>query len=128
MRLYMYSVLDRKAGVWLPPFYFRSSAEACRSFVSTCADGNSSFAKFPEDFALYVVGVFDDVDCSIQGLEEGPRQIMSAHAAVAVFDRSLSHGDEFQTAEYDEARVQPGAESGNSAKSVRQKSQLQDDV
>lgn len=60
MILQVYSVLDAKVGAYLVPIYMRSRGEAIRAFTGTCQNKESDFARFPEDYALYFLGEFDD--------------------------------------------------------------------
>jgi hypothetical protein len=59
-RLVMCSVFDVRVGAYTSPFCVRSRAEAIRSFTDACADDSLPFKKHPSDYALYVVGEFDD--------------------------------------------------------------------
>lgn len=55
------SVYDKGAAVWLPPFCVRSAGEAVRMFQQSCRDSKTMMAQYPEQFALYEIGMFDDV-------------------------------------------------------------------
>lgn len=60
MKLNIYSIYDRKAGAYLPPFTFRSHAEAIRAIQQTAVSKESNLGKYPEDFTLRLLGEFDD--------------------------------------------------------------------
>ena len=60
MKHKIYSVYDSKAGCYLPLFTFRSRGEAIRAFTETVNDSSSSIGKYPEDYTLFELGVFDD--------------------------------------------------------------------
>lgn len=57
--LYMFSVFDKAVGVFEKPFACRAKAEAIRMFSDAVNDGQSPFRKYPADFELYYVGLFD---------------------------------------------------------------------
>jgi hypothetical protein len=62
----IYTVRDNKAESYLPPFYSQSKGTAIRSFSESCNDPNSMFCKYPDDFALFEIGTFDDSSCSFE--------------------------------------------------------------
>ena len=72
MKLNIYSIFDRKAKAYLPPFYLRSLDEAKRAFAGIATDQSSMFWKFPEDFSLWQLGIFDDNTGEIQAAVDGP--------------------------------------------------------
>lgn len=57
----LFSVFDTKAKFYDAPRLYRNIADASRAFESACRDANSSFAKFPADFHLYMIGEFDQI-------------------------------------------------------------------
>jgi len=60
MKLLVFAVHDTKVNAFMPPFTMRSRGEAVRSFMDAVSDGQSSFCKHPEDFALWSLGEWDD--------------------------------------------------------------------
>lgn len=60
MRLVVCAIHDSKVGAFAIPFSSRSRGEALRSFSDACQDTNMGFHKHPNDYALYIVGEFDD--------------------------------------------------------------------
>lgn len=56
----LYSLFDKKAGSYSKPFFVAHIAEAMRSVQMALEDGKSMFAKFPADYALYLMGTFDE--------------------------------------------------------------------
>lgn len=58
MRLYAFSVLDKKAEYFSTPFFTRSLGEAIRGFGDEARNPDSQLAKHPNDFELYHVGYF----------------------------------------------------------------------
>lgn len=55
-----YSVYDRKALVYMPPFHAHTDGAAMRSIEDAMADPNTSLARHPDDFVLYYVGDYSD--------------------------------------------------------------------
>lgn len=62
MKLTMYSLLDGKSKVYSKPFYANNDGEALRSFADAVNNKDLLCGKYPEDFSLFRVGVWDDVD------------------------------------------------------------------
>lgn len=54
------SVFDKKAAVYWAPQTFPHNVGAMRAFSQAFQNPESNLAKFPEDFDLYIVGVFDE--------------------------------------------------------------------
>lgn len=70
MRWTMFAVRDMAAEVFLPPFVVRHDVEGQRVFERLCAQGaaGSMMCDFPEQFALYKLGHFDDVSGYVEML------------------------------------------------------------
>lgn len=60
MRVLLISVFDSKTGVYSPPMVCKTRGEALRTFEDACKDPNLPFSKHLADYALYVLGGFDD--------------------------------------------------------------------
>lgn len=61
MILKMYSVFDTKAKLYGQPVAQVSKGVAIRQFMEAVnSDGNHPMCKYPEDFALFEIGEFDD--------------------------------------------------------------------
>lgn len=63
MKKRMYSILDKTAGAYLNPFHCINDGDAVRLFTTFVNDGEgkaSNIYRYPEQFALFYVGVFDD--------------------------------------------------------------------
>lgn len=56
----VYSVYDGKAEAYLPPFLMNAKGMAERAFMQALLDTDHMFAKFPGDYYLFFVGMFDD--------------------------------------------------------------------
>lgn len=58
--LYAFSIKDLKAKTFSPPFYKTSAIGAIRDVIRASEDKESNLYKFPDDFALYQLGAFDE--------------------------------------------------------------------
>lgn len=60
--LRVYTLFDSKTEAYIPPFYAKAKGDAIRQITQVVNDKNSKqdFAKYPEDFTLFEIGVFDD--------------------------------------------------------------------
>lgn len=62
----VYTVYDSKAEAYLFPISYQSKGQAVRAFSEAANDKNSNIGKYPEDFTMFELGEFDDVDCSFK--------------------------------------------------------------
>lgn len=60
--LKMFSIRDAKAEVFNPPFFSRTHGEAERSFDQLVMDPKSTVSQYPEDYDLYYLGDYDDLN------------------------------------------------------------------
>jgi len=60
MELKLYSIRDSKGGFFNAPFIQKSHGEAERTLLTLSKDEKSMISKYPEDFDLYYLGLFDD--------------------------------------------------------------------
>lgn len=60
----IFTVHDCKAEAYLPPFYFSTVGQAIRTFSDMVADPQHAFARHPEDYTLFQLGLYDDSTCS----------------------------------------------------------------
>jgi hypothetical protein len=65
----IYSVQDVKAQAFFPPVVYRTNGEALRGFQQSCANPESNFYQFPEDFVFVLLGEFDEFSGKISPLE-----------------------------------------------------------
>ena len=72
-----FSIYDRKAQVYLPPFYFSYKGEATRAFEDICKNRESIISKHPEDYDLYMIGTFNSDSGALESLG-APEFIMKA--------------------------------------------------
>lgn len=57
--VYAYCVLDKKAKIYHQPHFLINDAVAVRQFSVVVNHEDGMIKKYPEDYALYRVGVFD---------------------------------------------------------------------
>jgi len=57
---YMFSVFDKKAGVYCTPFVSHSIATATRDFQQAVNDPASQICKYSSDFELYEIACWDE--------------------------------------------------------------------
>ena len=65
----LYTVKDQKAETFYPPFVQQNEQVAIRTFSQLINDPNHPFGKNPEDYVLFKVGEYDDIDMKISLLE-----------------------------------------------------------
>ena len=76
----------------MPPFAAATPGEAERRFRTACAEPGSDFARYPGDFSLYQVGVFDTSSGGLQAMVP-PVFVCQAVVDQVVEDvRRLRHG------------------------------------
>lgn len=56
----VYAVYDNKAEAFMQPFFADTPGIATRNFQTNVNSEQSIFNKYPNDFVLYEIGVFDD--------------------------------------------------------------------
>lgn len=59
----VFTVYDSKAEAYLQPFFSVSKGAAIRSFSDAINDSQSTIGKHPEDYILFALGSFDDLNC-----------------------------------------------------------------
>lgn len=79
MKLFMYSVCDIKAGLYNRPFYAHNDGVAMRNFQDLANNRDTDVFRHPEDFALYLIGCFDDEAGTVEAV-----QLKSLGTAVAM--------------------------------------------
>lgn len=62
---FLYSVYDKATCLYSNPYTALRDAEAVRAFRALLDDPQSLHSRYPEDFALYRMGNFDDNDGNI---------------------------------------------------------------
>lgn len=62
MILKVYSVYDSKAGVYAQPVFYRNDGEAIRAFSNAANLADHPFCANAEDFTLFEIGDYDDLN------------------------------------------------------------------
>jgi len=60
METKVYSIFDKKAAIYSPPFYAPHDGIAMRNVSMAARNMESQLGQYPSDFALYRLGKFDD--------------------------------------------------------------------
>jgi len=60
MQFNAYSLLDTKSGLYSAPWFSNHDATAFRQVAELAGDRNSTVGRYPADFVLYRVGLFND--------------------------------------------------------------------
>lgn len=71
MKVPMFSLLDVKSGIFNTPFFMVHPAQAMRACVDLASDLNTTVGRHPADYALLMLGTFDDQTASVE-LEAKP--------------------------------------------------------
>lgn len=64
----IFSIFDSKAQLFMLPFFAPNRAVASRMFQGVINDPTTDFSKFPGDFALFELGLFDESDGRLEPL------------------------------------------------------------
>lgn len=56
----IYSIHDKKAEAYLPPFFLHSQGMAIRAFSDLVKQEKHPFHLHPEDYTLFEIGEYDD--------------------------------------------------------------------
>jgi len=92
MKLHMFSVYDKKAAAFLPPFFLPTTAMAQRVFKDCVQDAEHQFGKHPEDYSLYFCGAFDDVAGCVDVMKE-PEVVLTGLSVVALSQGRIPEGE-----------------------------------
>ncbi len=58
----IFGIYDSKVGAYLQPFFMQSPGAAIRALTDLVRDPTHNFAKYSEDFTLFELGSYDDVN------------------------------------------------------------------
>lgn len=61
----MFIIYDKKAGIYNKPFFFVNEHVAQRAAQELIDNGDSQIAQHPEDFTMFEIGEYDDVEGKI---------------------------------------------------------------
>lgn len=90
MKLKIYSIRDSKAEIFNTPFYQKTHGEAERNFRSLVNDDKSQVHKYPEDYALWYLGEYDDNTGAFQTLDQ-PQHILNAVQVLMPKNQASGH-------------------------------------
>ena len=71
------SVYDKAIAAYLRPYFCQTIPAGERLFRQAALDPQSPFYAHPEHYALFLVGTWDDNDCTLTSFE--PEVILRAH-------------------------------------------------
>ena len=61
----IYGIFDSKAQSYSLPFYYQYEAQALRTVIDWLNNPETPYAKHPEDYTLFDLGSYDDVQGTI---------------------------------------------------------------
>lgn len=73
MKTRMFTIYDAKAEAFMPPFFAQNTGLAVRMLRTTMLDGQHPFSLYPEDYALFDLGEFDQSGASFELLKSPVR-------------------------------------------------------
>jgi len=88
MRTLIYSVFDKKTGVYGQPFFLNHETHAIRAVQQAANDLTTSIGQYPGDYALYCLGNFDDASGGFDDLN--PQHVIEITSLV--YNQPLNDG------------------------------------
>lgn len=85
MKKYLYSIFDKRAGMFMDLFVAVRDEVAMRDFAKACSVDGSALSDFAEDYSLRCLG-WMDLESGVVDSAGGPRIICEA----SVFKRGVS--------------------------------------
>lgn len=85
----IFSVYDKSAEAFLPPFFVQTKGLAVRAFTSAVDDVGHHFNKHKSDYTLFELGEFDELSGYVISFSV-PAKIMTALEASAKHDEQPS--------------------------------------
>lgn len=79
MIMHVMAAFDKKAKVFLPPYYSPKVAVAVRSFAEAANTPDHQVCKYAEDFSLHLLGTWDD-ETGLFQLTAAPTHVAEALA------------------------------------------------
>lgn len=79
MIMLAFAIRDKKAECFMQPWFALTKGAAIRSFTDTVNNpgGENMIAKHPEDFDLFIVGSFSDLDGTMSSGAEGTVRLIT---------------------------------------------------
>lgn len=66
MLLKAFTIYDKKALQYHPPFFKPADGSALRDFGDLCNDPNTTIGRHPSDYSLYCMGTYSDANGSLE--------------------------------------------------------------
>lgn len=97
----IFTVYDSKTSAYMTPFFMQTKPAAIRALADAVNNPEHGFQKHSEDYSLFYLGEFDDVDASIASTTTpihlcGLHELKSAHTIQPVLadptDKEISNG------------------------------------
>ncbi len=101
MKTMLFSVYDSKTSAYMTPFFMQTKPAAIRALTDAANDPEHGFNKHAEDYSLFYLGEFDDIDASITATSApihlcGLHELKVPHTITPVLadpsDKEVSHG------------------------------------
>lgn len=86
----IFSIYDRKAQYYLPPFTARSEADALRTFNEAVVSSETPISQYPADFDLLVLGTVDLESGELTPERPSPRPLVNGLVALTNAQRERS--------------------------------------
>ncbi len=83
MKLMIYTVYDKKAQIYHPPYYCHNVGHATRMFKTMFQQKESVINQYPEDFQVFELGEFNDSTGKMIGYQQ-PNFICTAADLISV--------------------------------------------
>lgn len=77
----LFAIWDTKAEAFNLPFFCHTNGQAIRSFTTEASNPESMLAKYPEDYALFELGTYDDSNATFN-LLPAPKSLGTAQEYV----------------------------------------------
>lgn len=65
----IFSIYDKKAMLYSTPFFLLQAGQALRELDQMVQDPKTTVSKYPDDFALYKIGIFNGKTGKIESLD-----------------------------------------------------------
>jgi hypothetical protein len=69
MLLKIFAIYDSKSEIYNKPFFAPTAGAAIRDFELAINNEDSMLAKYPDDYTLFEVGVYEDTTCEIRAYD-----------------------------------------------------------
>lgn len=94
MILRVYAVRDLKAQAFMSPFFVPTIGVALRSFAEVANDPKSMIGKYPSDYELFEIGLYDDQLGRLSSYDSPePKGLADQFIETPVNNISLSYND-----------------------------------